>query len=271
MVRVAIAGAGGRMGRELALAALGDAEIEIAGAIEAPGSPVIGEDIGRLCGCGNASVIVTADADRALSGVDVLIEFTIPQATVAHVALATQLDKGVVLGTTGLSTEDIEAVRQASHRIPIVMAPNMGVGVNVLVRLLPQIAQLLGKDYDVEIVEAHHRGKQDAPSGTALKIAEVIARARDDLGKTATFGRHGIAPRRDGEIGIHAVRAGGIVGDHRIIFANGGEQIEVIHRAFSRQSFALGALRAAKFVATHPAGMYTMQDVLGAETSQRGG
>lgn len=264
MVKIAISGAGGRMGRELAIAALSDPEVEVASGTEVPGSAVLGADIGALCGRPAIGTAVTTDMRSALAKADVLVEFTVPAATVEHLRMASELGKGAVVGTTGLSAEEVEVVHAAARRIPVVMAPNMSVGVNVLLQVVPLIARLLGKGYDLEIVEAHHRGKKDAPSGTALKLAEAIAAAiGSDLSKTATYGRSGLAPRREGEIGIHAVRAGGIVGEHQVLFANDGEQIEIVHRAFSRQNFALGAMRAVKYVAGKGPGLYTMNDVLG--------
>ena len=264
MVKVAISGAGGRMGRELAIAALGDPSVSIAGGTEVAGSPVLGADIGALCGRPPIGATVTTDMRSALAKADVLLEFTAPAATVEHLQIASALGKGAVVGTTGLSGQELEQVHAAARRIPVVMAPNMSVGVSVLLRVVPMMAKMLGGGYDLEIVEAHHRGKKDAPSGTALKIAEAIAEAiGSDLGEVATYGRAGLAPRRDGEIGIHAVRAGAIVGDHQVLFANEGEQIEIVHRAFSRQTFALGAMRAVKFVVAQGPGLYTMNDVLG--------
>lgn len=264
MVRIALSGAAGRMGRELAIAALNDPEIEIAGGTEAAGSPALGADIGALCGRPPLGVVVGTDMGSALAKADVLVEFTVPTATVEHLAIAAALGKGAVVGTTGLSADEMEQVRVAARRIPIVMAPNMSVGVTVLLRAVAAVTQMLGPGYDIEIIEAHHHGKKDAPSGTALKLAEAIAAALGkNLDEIACYGRQGLAPRKEGEIGIHAVRAGAIVGEHQVLFANEGEQIEIVHRAFGRQTFALGAMRAAKFVATRAPGLYGMQDVLG--------
>jgi 4-hydroxy-tetrahydrodipicolinate reductase len=263
-VKIALSGAGGRMGRELALAALSDPAVALVGGVELPESPAVGADIGTLCGRPACGAVVTTDMRAALAKADVLVEFTAPAPTVDHLALAVDLGKAAVVGTTGLSPAQAEQVCAASRHIPIVQAPNMSVGVNVLLRVLPEIAKLLGEGYDLEIVEAHHHGKKDAPSGTALRLAEVIAQALGkDLGKVARHGREGLAQRAPGEIGIHAVRAGGIVGEHHVIFANEGEQVEVVHRAFSRQTFALGAMRAARFVAGRAPGLYDINDVLG--------
>ncbi len=263
MVKVVIVGAAGQMGRQAAYAALQDKDIQVVGAVVEPGAPEIGADAGNLAGLATTGVVATDDLESVIALGDVIVEFTAPRPSVAHAQLASRHGKAVVLGTTGLGPEHQEAIGRVAEAVPVLMAPNMSVGVNVLLKVLPLITKALGAGYDIEIVEAHHRRKKDAPSGTALKLAEVIAAALDaDLREIASFGREGIAPRKEGEIGLHAVRAGGIVGDHRVIFANDGEQIEIVHRAFSRQTFALGAARAAKFIVKQKPGLYTMQDVL---------
>lgn len=264
MVRVVIVGAAGRMGRQLIAATLADKELELTGGVVEPGMPEVSTDLGILGGQEPIGVLAVDNLASALEDADVIVEFTAPESSVEHAEAAARHGKAMVIGTTGLDAGQMERIRKAAQVTPILVAPNMSVGVNVLLQALPIIARALSSSYDVEIVEAHHRMKKDAPSGTALKLAEVIARALEkDLGEVGNYGRKGIAPRIEGEIGIHAVRAGGIVGDHTVIFANEAEQIEVVHRAFSRQNFALGALRAAKYIANRGPGLYSMQDVLG--------
>lgn len=263
MVKIIVVGAAGRMGRQLIAGALQDKELKLVGGVVEPGMPEVGADLGILGGQRPIGVLAVEDLGSIVEGTDVIIEFTTPEASAEHAELAARYKKAAVIGTTGFDQSQMERITSAARSIPVLVAPNMSVGVNVLLKVVPIIAKALGSAYDIEIVEAHHKMKKDAPSGTALKLAEVIAQALDrDLGKAGVYGRKGIAPREEGEIGIHAVRAGGIVGDHSIIFANEGEQIEVIHRAFSRQTFALGALRAAKHIASRNPGLYSMQDML---------
>jgi 4-hydroxy-tetrahydrodipicolinate reductase len=263
MIKVVIVGAAGRMGRQLLSDILRDDELSVVGGVVEPGQAEVGADLGVLGGQQAIGIVAVDSFEQAIDNADVIIEFTAPGPSVEHAELAARRGKAMVIGTTGLSPAQIEQVRQASQSVPIFQAPNMSVGVNVLFKALPIIVQALGTGYDIEIVGAHHRMKKDAPSGTALKLAEVIAEALDkSIEDVGSYGRKGIAPRVDGEIGIHAVRAGGIVGDHTVLFANEAEQIEVVHRAFSRQNFSLGALRAAKFIARQKPGFYSMQDVL---------
>ncbi|MCL5265504.1 MAG: 4-hydroxy-tetrahydrodipicolinate reductase [Chloroflexi bacterium] len=263
MVKVIIVGAAGRMGRQLVADALRDKELDLVGGVVEPGMSEVGMDLGILGGQQPIGITATDDLESVIDKADAIIEFTAPEATVEHVGVAALHKKAAVVGTTGLGSAQIAKLREAAEVTPVLLAPNMSVGVNVLLKALPLIARALDESYDIEIVEAHHRMKKDAPSGTALKLAEVIAQAlQKDLDEVGSYGRKGIAPRSTGEIGIHAVRAGGIVGDHTVIFANEAEQIEVVHRAFSRQNFALGALRAAKFVAKQKPGFYSMADVL---------
>ncbi|MDQ3920872.1 MAG: 4-hydroxy-tetrahydrodipicolinate reductase [Actinomycetota bacterium] len=255
MIRVAVIGAAGRMGRELCRAALETRDIELVGGTEQPGAPELGLDLGELCGVGEMSVIATEDPPEEA---EVLIEFTSPEATVEHLSYR----RPAVIGTTGFSEEQRDRVEEASKSVPLVFAPNMSVGVNLLREAVRELsARLAG--YDVEVVEAHHRNKKDAPSGTALLLARAAAKGRgQNLDEVAVYGREGISPRGEGEIGIHALRGGAVVGEHRLIFYGPGEEVEVIHRALSRRTFADGALRAAKFVATAEPGLYSMKDVL---------
>ena len=255
MIRVAVIGAAGRMGRELCRAPLETRDIELVGGTEQPGAPELGVDLGELCGVGEVSVIATEDPPEEA---EVLIEFTSPEATVEHLSYR----RPAVIGTTGFSEEQRARVEEASKSVPLVFAPNMSVGVNLLREAVRELsARLAG--YDVEVVEAHHRNKKDAPSGTALLLARAAAEGRgQNLDEVAVYGREGISPRGEGEIGIHALRGGAVVGEHRLIFYGPGEEVEVIHRALSRRTFADGALRAAKFVATAEPGLYSMKDVL---------
>ena len=256
MTRVAIIGAAGRMGRELCRAAIETPGIELAGGTVEPGAPELGSDLGELCGSGTAGVKATEDPPDSA---EVLIEFTTPEATIEHLSYG----KPHVIGTTGLSEDQVSKVEKAAQTVPIVLAPNMSVGVNLLRDVVREISARLGETYDIEVVEAHHRNKKDAPSGTALFLARAAAEGRNrNLDEIAVYGREGFSPRREGEIGIHALRGGAVVGEHKLIFYSGGEEIEITHRALSRRTFADGALRAARFAANAQPGMYSMVDVL---------
>jgi 4-hydroxy-tetrahydrodipicolinate reductase len=255
-MKVAIAGAGGRMGRTLIDAVAADASLTLALALDAAGSAAIGQSIGT----------VTVGADlAALSYADTLIDFTRPEGTLAHVDACLKHSTSMVIGTTGFSAAQLTAIAEAATRIPIVLSPNFAVGVNVLFKLSADAARALGDDFDVEIIEAHHRHKVDAPSGTALKLGEYVARALGrDLGKVAVHGREGDTGERDPKaIGFHALRGGDIVGEHTVMFAGQGERVELTIRSQSRLTYASGALRAAKWLSTKGAGLYDMFDVLG--------
>ena len=244
------------MGRELCRAAVETDGIELAGGTVEPGAPELGTDLGELCGSGKAGTTATADPPDAA---EVLIEFTTPEATVEHLSYG----KPHVIGTTGLSDEQLQMVEKAARTTPIVLAPNMSVGVNLLREVVRELSAKLGEGYDIEVVETHHRNKKDAPSGTALFLARAAAEGRGTyLDEVAVYGREGLAPREPGEIGVHALRGGAVVGEHRLIFYSGGEEVEVVHRALSRRTFADGALRAARFVANSQPGLYSMADVL---------
>jgi 4-hydroxy-tetrahydrodipicolinate reductase len=251
-VKLAIAGAGGRMGNTLIEAVLADPTVTLAAAFDVPGSPAIGQSAGN---------IKVAAEPRVAQGADVLIDFTRPEGTLAHLAFA----NAIVIGTTGFSPPQKKAIEQAARRIPIVMAANFAVGVNAAYKLAETAARILGDAYDVEIIEAHHRHKVDAPSGTALRLGEVVAKALNrDLAAVATHGRQGDTGERDPKaIGFHAVRGGDIVGEHTVLFAGLGERVEVTVRSQSRMTYAAGALRAAKFLKNKAPGLYEMQDVLG--------
>jgi len=255
-MKVAIAGAGGRMGRVLIDAVLADRELELAAALDAAGSPALGQPAGSL----------TIGSDLgALAGADVLIDFTRPEGTLAHLEACRLHGKPMVIGTTGFSAAQTQRIAEGARRLPIVLSPNFAIGVNVVFRLAQSAAAALGDAYDVEIVEAHHRHKVDAPSGTALKLGELVAGALGrDLGKVATHGRSGdIGARPARAIGFHAIRGGDIVGEHTVIFAGTGERVEIAVRSHSRQTYAAGALRAAKWLRGRAPGLYDMFDVLG--------
>jgi 4-hydroxy-tetrahydrodipicolinate reductase len=264
MLKIAILGAGGQMGLTIIRVMADMPEAVLTGALEAPQSPLLGKDAGRLAGVADNGVKITDVWEKAIDGADVLIDFSFPSATVISATKAAEKGKPMVIGTTGLNQEESDAVRRAAGKIPIVWAPNMSLGVNVLFALTGKLAGVLA-DYDIEIVEMHHRRKKDAPSGTALRLAENAAIARKQaLGTAMTHGRHGAqSARTPGQIGMHAVRGGDIVGDHTVIFAGDGERVELTHRASRRECFASGALRAAAWVKDRKPGLYNMQDVLG--------
>jgi len=263
-LKIAIAGSAGRMGRALLEAVLQASDFKLAAALEQKGNPAVGKDAGELVGspCG---VRIGDDVAKAIEDCGVLIDFTRPDGALAHVAACRKQGVSMVIGTTGFSEAQKKEVAGAAREIAIVMSPNFSVGVNVAFRLLEVAARALGKGYDIEIVEAHHRHKVDAPSGTALRMGEVVAQALGrDLKKTAVYGREGVTGERaDQTIGFATVRGGDIVGDHSVMFIGTGERLEITHRAASRATFAGGALRAARFVAQQKNGLYDMADVLG--------
>jgi 4-hydroxy-tetrahydrodipicolinate reductase len=263
-VRVAIAGAGGRMGRALLEAATSTPGVTLAGALDVPGSEWAGRDAGDLVSAARGIAIET-DPARALANADVLIDFTRPEGTLAHVGACRAAKRSIVIGTTGFAPAALDEIRAAARDIPIMMAPNMSVGVNVAAKLVEMASRVLGPDYDAEVFEIHHRMKVDAPSGTALMLGEVAAKARGaSLSDTGVFTRHGITgERKPGSIGFSVARGGDIVGDHTVFFAGAGERIEITHRSSSRATYAQGALRAARFLAGKAPGLYGMDDVLG--------
>ncbi|MBL8448382.1 MAG: 4-hydroxy-tetrahydrodipicolinate reductase [Dechloromonas sp.] len=263
-LRIGIVGAGGRMGRTLIEAVLKDGEAVLAAAIDIPGSSYLGRPAGELAGF-PGGVPVTADLVAALEGCDCLIDFTRPEGTLHHLALCADRGVAMVIGTTGFDVAGKAAIAAAAERIPVVFAPNMAVGVNVVFRLLDLAARILNTGYDVEIVEAHHRMKVDAPSGTALRMGEVVAAALGrDLKDCAVYGREGVTGERDpSTIGFATVRGGDIVGDHTVMFCGIGERVEVSHKAGGRMPYALGSLRAARYMLGKERGLFDMQDVLG--------
>ena len=263
-LRIAIAGAGGRMGRMLIEAVVNAPDCALSAALDVPGSPAIGQDASAFLGR-SSGVLIRSDVREALKGSQVLIDFTRPEGTLAHLSACRELGVKAVIGTTGFSdTQKAEIAEHAGH-IAIVMAPNMSVGVNVVLRLLDMAARALKEGYDIEIVEAHHRHKVDAPSGTALKMGEVVAQAIGrDLAECAVYGREGVTGERDpSTIGFATVRGGDVVGDHTVMFMGTGERIEITHKSSSRATYAQGSLRAARFLADRPTGLYDMAQVLG--------
>ena len=264
MLNVAIAGASGRMGRMLLEAVLADPGLCLSGALDIAGSPALGQDataaLGRASG-----VAITAELRKGLAGADVLIDFTRPEGTLAHLAVCRELGVRAVIGTTGFSAQQKAELAAHAQHLALVWAPNMSVGVNVMLRLLDQATRALGEGYDVEVIEAHHKHKIDAPSGTALALGEAVARARGvELQQHGVFARHGhTGERPPGAIGFATVRGGDIVGEHTVMFAGTGERIEITHRSSSRANYAEGSLRAAHFVAGRGPGLYDMSDVLG--------
>ncbi len=262
-LRVGIAGASGRMGRALLEAASATEGVAVTAALDIAGSPWIGHDAGELF-AGMKDVKVGSDIAAALAACDLLIDFTRPAGTMAHVAACRAAGRKIVIGTTGLEPVQIAAIREASKDIAIVLAPNKSVGVNVALKLVELATRTLGPEYDIEVFEMHHKLKVDAPSGTALKLGEVAAKARGTtLAQDGAFARHGAAgERKPGAIGFAVARGGDVVGDHTVYFAAAGERVEITHRATSRTNFAQGAMRAARFLQDKPAGLYEMEDVL---------
>lgn len=265
MVRIAVAGAAGRMGKRIAALATEQEGLELTGAFEKKGHPEVGKDAGDVVGVGPLGIKVADNIGDALGNADVVIDFTSPDSTLKNIQAAAGAGKGIIIGTTGLSEEDVSTIKGLAGKIPCVLASNMSLGVNLLLKVLGDIARALGDDYDVEIIEAHHRLKKDAPSGTALAMARAVAEALGrDLDAHAVYARKGmIGERKEKEIGIQTIRAGDIVGEHTVIFGGIGERVEVTHRVSSRDTFARGALRAALWLKGKPAGFYDMQDVLG--------
>lgn len=264
-IHVAVNGGAGKMGKRILSLLLEDPELILAGILEAPGHPSQGLDAGPLVGRSDLGVKVAPGLGGCAKEPDVIIDFTTPAATVALAEEAGKSGKSMVIGTTGLTDSERSHVADSLCGTASVLAPNMSVGVNVLFKVAADVARILGTGYDMEIVEAHHRQKADAPSGTALRLAEAIAEARGiDLREKARYGREGRPGARDPEeVGVFAVRAGDIVGEHTVIFGGTGERLELTHRAHTRDNFALGALRAAKWVQGKPPGLYDMMDVLG--------
>lgn len=265
MIRVGITGAAGRMGHALLRACFNNHHMVLSAAVERPDSPAVGADAGEVAGFQRLGIPVTGDLEPIIDGLDVVVDFTRPEPALTTLALCRQHKKRLVIGTTGFTPEQRAEIEDAAKHIPIMLAPNMSVGVNLCLKLLEITAKVIGEDSDIEIIEAHHRHKVDAPSGTALRMGEVVAEALGrDLKECATWGREGHTGERDPKsIGFSVIRAGDIVGEHTVMFAQEGERVEITHNASSRMTFAKGAMRAAGWLMDKPAGLYDMQDVLG--------
>ena len=264
MIKIGVSGVCGRTGSRIARVVLSDEELKLACALEREGHPALGKDIGAYFGMEDAGVEIKDSLTSCIEEIGCLIEFSAPEATLSHLEIMKENSKSMVIGTTGLSPDELARVESASKKIPIVMSPNMGVGVNLLFWLTGILAEKTGSDYDVEITETHHRFKKDAPSGTAKKLAEIIAKSKKKkLDEIGVYGRKGATGERPkDEIGIHAIRAGDVAGEHTVIFAGKGERIELTHKAHTRDIFARGAVEAARFVCDKAPGLYTMSEVL---------
>jgi len=263
-LRIVVAGASGRMGRMLVEAVLAAPDCVLTGALDLAGSAALGQDAGAFAGQ-STGVAITSDLHAGLTGAQVLIDFTRPEGTLAHLAVCRELGVKAVIGTTGFSDAQKAEITAHAGQVAVMMAPNMSVGVNVVLKLLDQAARALNTGYDIEVIEAHHRHKVDAPSGTALAMGQVLAGALGrDLKDCAVYARQGVTGERDpSSIGFATIRGGDIVGDHTVLFAGTGERIEISHKSSSRAGYAQGSLRAARFLAGHATGLFTMNDVLG--------
>ncbi len=264
MKRVVVCGGCGKMASLAATYFYHDDSLELVGIIESPTHSAYGKDWGEIMGLGKSGILVDNRLENIINNCDVVVDFTNPEASMLNLAICENAEKALIIGTTGLSDKQVNVIKKASDSIPILLSPNMALAVNLLFDLVRKVASVLDDNYDIEIIETHHRYKKDAPSGTAKKIAEIIAQEkRVNLAEKAVYGRVGDAgPRRKGEIGIHAVRAGNINGEHTIIFNSNGERLEITHRAFGREAFAEGALRAVHFILKQRKGLYSMKEVL---------
>jgi 4-hydroxy-tetrahydrodipicolinate reductase len=265
MIKAIVAGAAGRMGGRIIHMLEGAPDIVLVAAFDKAGHPAVGRDVGEVVGLPGKNIKIAGSLGEVLPLGDVLIDFTHPEISVEHLKLAAPAGKAVVIGTTGFSPAQMEEIKKLGQKARVVLAPNMSVGVNLMFKVVADIARILSTGYDVEIVEAHHRLKKDAPSGTAMKLAQVIAGSlQRDLDQVGVYERKGmIGQRTDAEIGIQTLRAGDIVGEHTVMFGGIGERLEIIHRAHNRDNFARGAVRAAQWIMSQPQGLYDMQDVLG--------
>jgi 4-hydroxy-tetrahydrodipicolinate reductase len=269
MVKVIVAGAAGRMGGRLVSLLKESAALALAAAVESKGHVSVREDAGEVAGCGHVGVPIGDDLSAVMDQGEVVIDFSTPAATLEHLRIAAQHRRAMVVGTTGFTAAELIELRSLAKPIACVFSPNMSVGINLIFKVIAEMARALGEDYDIEVIEAHHRLKKDAPSGTALKIAEILAKAVGrDLDQAGVYARKGlIGERKRGEIGLQSIRAGDIIGDHTVIFGGMGERVEVTHRAQNRDTFARGALRSARWVVRQPPGLYDMLDVLGFDKS----
>ena len=265
MIKIAVIGAAGRMGKVLIEAVQLHPQLELGAAVVSGNSSLVGVDAGELASVGKLGVKCASSLEQVVDDFDLLIDFTTPQLTMNNLAICVANNKAIVIGTTGLDEAQKNQLQDSAEHIPVVFASNMSVGMNLCFKVLDTIARTLGDDYDVEIIETHHRHKVDAPSGTAISLGEVVANALDrNLKEHAVYGREGIiGPRTKREIGFETIRAGDVVGDHTVLFANEGERIELTHKASSRMTFAKGATRAAAWLEDRDSGLYDMQNVLG--------
>lgn len=264
MIKIAVCGAAGRMGQRIIVAAV-EAGCTVSGALECPGHPLLGQDAGLVAGCGNLGVTISDDLNSVVAGCDVLIDFTSPKVSLKNLEVCGLKKKAIVIGSTGFTPEERAFAAELAKDVPVVLAPNMSVGVNVCFKVLKDVARILGDDFDVEIVELHHNKKKDSPSGTAVRMGEVVATALGrDYNQVANYHREGICGERTKqEIGMQTVRGGDIIGEHTVYFIGQGERIEISHRAMTRDMFSRGSVRAARWLVGKEPGMYDMQDVLG--------
>ena len=264
MIKIAVCGAAGRMGQRVIVAAV-EAGCTVSGALEHPGHLLVGQDAALLAGCGQLGVAVSDDLNSVVEGCDVLIDFTTPKVSLKNLEVCSLKKKSIVIGSTGFTPEERALAAELARDIPVVLAPNMSVGVNVCFKVLKDVAKILGDDFDVEIVELHHNKKKDSPSGTAVRMGEVVAEALGrDYNQVANYHREGICGERSKEeIGMQSVRGGDIIGEHTVYFIGQGERIEITHRAMTRDMFSRGSVRAARWVVGKAPGLYDMQDVLG--------
>jgi 4-hydroxy-tetrahydrodipicolinate reductase len=264
MIKVVVCGGCGKMGSKVAQLIYQNKDMGLIGIIESPSHPEIGKDWGMSVGLGKTGVIITDNLEEIIQKADQIVEFTNPKVSLQHLEIVSKYKKAMIMGTTGFLPEETDKIKNLAHDIPFLLSPNMSLGVNLLFKLAAETAAALGDDYDIEIVEAHHRFKKDAPSGTAKKLAQEIAKAKGvNLDEVAIYGREGIiGERKKGEIGIHSIRSGDITGEHTVMFTTLGERLELTHKAHSRDTFAYGTIQAIKFMDGKPAGFYEMKDVL---------
>jgi 4-hydroxy-tetrahydrodipicolinate reductase len=264
MINVIVCGGYGKMGSAVARLIYQNEDMKLVGIIESPSHPQKGKDWGIAVGLGKTGIIIKDNLEEIIQNTDQIVEFTNPQVSLEHLGIASKYKKAMIMGTTGFSPKEIEEINKSAQGIPFLLSPNMSLGVNLLFKLTAETAASLSDDYDIEIVEAHHRFKKDAPSGTAKKLAQEIAKAKNvNLDDVIIYGREGITgERKRGEIGIHSIRSGDITGEHTVMFTALGERLELTHKAHSRDTFAYGTIQAIKFMKGKPAGFYEMKDVL---------
>jgi len=264
MIKVIVCGGCGKMGSTVARLVHQNEDMKLVGIIESPSHPKRGKDWGIVEGRGESGIIIKDNLEEIIRNTDQVVEFTNPQVSIKHLQIVSKYKKTMIVGTTGFSPEEIEKIKNLARNIPFLLSPNMSLGVNLLFKLVVEVAMALGNDYDIEIMEVHHRFKKDAPSGTAKKLAQEIARAKNiNLDEVVIYGREGmIGERKRGEIGIHSIRSGDITGEHTVMFTALGERLELTHKAHSRDTFAYGTIQAIKFMEGKPAGFYEMKDVL---------